>query len=58
MPKKIVVRKKMPKQAPKKNKAVRTKHGYASEEQMKFGGTIGEADRRAFKAAAKELKKK
>ena len=42
MPKKIV-RKKMPKRPLKKNKAVKTEFGYASEEQMKFGGTIGEA---------------
>ena len=54
MPKKII-RKKVPK---RKNKAIKTKHGYQSQDQAKYGGTIGEASRRASKAAIRKLKQK
>jgi len=54
MPKKII-RKKVP--SPKK-KALKTEYGYQSEEQRKYGGTIGEASRRAMQDAIKKLKKK
>jgi hypothetical protein len=54
MPKKII-RKKVPRPI-RKNKAIKTKHGYQTEEQAKYGGTIGEASRRASQDAIKKLK--